>query len=118
MMHKTPPMTDFLRPILQWASKHAGEFSLPEIAEEMANYFDLSPEARNERTAEDNAYCFYDKTKWSINLYLKKANLLESTKRGHYKITDVGRREAFSSNKKMTPGYLLRNFPAYGKKNV
>ena len=51
MMHKTPPIIDFLRPILQWASERAGEFSLPKIAEEMANYFDLSLEARNERAA-------------------------------------------------------------------
>lgn len=113
MMHKTPPMTDFLRPILQWASKKSTGFNLHEVTEAMANHFDLSPEARKERTAGDNAYCVYDKTTRALNPHLKEAGLVHSSRRGHYEITNVGREEAFSSDKRMTYSYLMRNFSSY-----
>ena len=109
-MSEVPPMTDFLRPILRWASKRSSGFYLSEIAEAMANHFNLSPEAREERTEGDNEYCFYKKMRLAINPHLKEARLVRSTHHGHYEITQAGRDEAFASNERMTPAYLRINF--------
>ena len=112
---EVPPMTDFLRPVLRWASKRSSGFNLPEITEAMANHFNLSPEAREERTAADNAYCVYDKTTRAINPHLKEAGLVRSTHRGHYEITQAGKDEAFASDERMTYSYLMSNFASYRK---
>ena len=110
---EVPPMTDFLRPILRWASKRSSGFGLPEIAEAMADHFNLSSEAREERTGENNEYCFYNKTRRAINPHLKEAELVCSTHRGHYEITQAGKNEAFASDERMTFAYLMNKFPSY-----
>ena len=110
---EVPPMTDFLRSVLRWASKRSSEFGLPEIAEAMAKHFNLSPEAREERTGKNNEYCFYNKTRRAINPHLKEAKLVRWVRHGYYEITQAGRDEAFASDERMTPAYLKSNFASY-----
>ena len=90
-----PTMNDFMRPILEYADKKGGEFSLREVVEAMADYFDLTPEARDEMTEGGSVTRVYDRTSWSI-MHMKKANLLRSVRRGYYEITDLGREELSS----------------------
>ena len=106
-----PKQDDFVRPILQWASRHSREFNLRQITNAVSNHFNLSAKARKERKL-DGKNKIYDRTTWSIS-HLKKAGLLQRTRRGHYKITDTGRKEAFSSDEVMTKAYLICNFPLY-----
>ena len=110
---EVPSMADFMRPILKWASKQPGEFTLREATDAMARHFRLSPKAVRELTGEGNVDRVYDRTSWSINPHLKEAGLVLSIRRGYWKITAAGKRESFASKERMTTGYLTDNFPSY-----
>ena len=109
---EVPHMTDFLRPILQWASRKSGVFHRSEVLRAMANHFKLSPAARRERTREGNMLRYEDRGSRSLS-HLKKAKLVRSVSQGYYEITEAGKKEAFASNERMTTTYLSDNFPAY-----
>ena len=106
-----PVTKHFIRPILQWASRQSREFTRSEAADAMADYFNLSPEAKNEITR-GGTIRFYSNAGWAI-WHLRCAGLLQQTGVGKYRITDEGRGEAFSSGEVMTESYLTNNFPSY-----
>ena len=108
---KVPTMDDFMRPILEYAGQRSGSFGLREIADAMADHFNLSAEARNRLTRGGNIDRVYDRTSWSIS-HLRHAGFLRRTGRGRYEITDEGREEAKSSNE-ISVSYLMQNVPAY-----
>lgn len=110
---EVPPMTDFLRPTLQWAVKRSGVFHRSEVLEAMADYFKLSFTARRERTEEGNMLRYEDRGSRALS-HLKKAKLVCSAGHGFYDITEAGEKEAFASNERMTTNYLMR-FEAYRK---
>ena len=110
---EVPSMADFMRPILRWASEQSEEFTLREATDAMARHFNLSHKAKDELTGEGNVDRVYDRTSWSINPHLKEAGLVRSVRRGYWKITEAGKKEAFASNDRMTTGYLTDNFPSY-----
>lgn len=111
---EVPAMDDFMRPILRWASERPEEFTLREAADAMAVHFNLPPEAREELTGEGNDVGhLYDITSRSINPHLKEAGLVYSVRKEYWKITAIGKKEAFASNEKMDTDYLIHNFPAY-----
>ena len=106
-----PSTKGFIRPVLQWASRQPEEFSRQEVADAMADHFDLSAEARKEQTI-GGIIRLHSNTNWAIS-HLKHAELLRQTDDGNYEITDAGRKEAFSSNEMMTISYLMDKFPVY-----
>ena len=106
-------MTDFLRPILQWASGRSAEFVSREAAEAMAGHFNFSDKAGNELTLGD-LNRVDNRTGWSIT-HLKVAKLLRHVRGCVFEITQAGRNEAFSSDERMTPAYLENKFPSYRK---
>lgn len=108
---EVPPMTDFVRPILRWASRRAGVFHRREVMEAAADCLKLSFAARRERTREGNMLRHENRTSRSLS-HLKKAGLVRSVSQGCYQITEAGKKEAFASNRRMTTIYLMR-FPAY-----
>ena len=107
-----PSMNKFMRPILEYAGKRAGEFTLREATKAMEGYFNLTSEAKREETREGNANRVYDRTSWSINPHMKEAGLLRSTRWGYYEITELGKQELLSSSEEITTTYLLK-FPGY-----
>ena len=108
---KVPAMNDFLRPILNWASGLSAEFTSREAADAMADHFNLSNEARNEKTKR-GLNKLYNRASSAIT-HLRQAGLLRETGKRVYEITSEGRKEALSSNERMTKAYLHDNFPAY-----
>ena len=108
---EVPPMTDFLRPILRWAKKRATEFTSREAEEAMADHFKLSDKVRKELTP-GGLNRVDNRTGWSIT-HLKAAGLLIERHERSYEITQAGRDEAFASDERMTPTYLVNKFPAY-----
>ena len=108
---EVPTMDDFMRPILEYASKRSYSFALREITDAMADHFNLSSKARNQLTAGGNIDRVYDRTSWSIS-HLKHAEFLRRVGRGRYEITDAGRRAVKSSSRIGVP-YLMQNVPAY-----
>lgn len=65
------------------------EHSLREVIETLAGTFKLSDEERKELLPSGNDRVFDNRVGWAM-LYLKKACLLESTRRGFYRITQRG----------------------------
>lgn len=110
---EVPTIDDFMRPILRWASEQLVEFTLREVADAMALHFNLSSEARNELTGEGDVDRVYDRTSRSINPHLKEAGLVYSVRKEYWKITAIGKKEAFASDERMSTDYLIHNFPAY-----
>ena len=108
---EVPTMDDFMRPILEYANQCSGSFTLRQITDAMADYFNLSAKVRVELTGGGNIDRVYDRTSWSIS-HLKHAEFLRQTGRGRYEITDAGRKEALSSNA-ISTAYLMQNVPAY-----
>ena len=105
-----PAITSFLRPILQWASRQSGEFTLYEATEAIVDHFDISDKARSEPGR--NIDKVFNRIRWSAS-HLNQAGLLRETGEGIYETTSDGREEAFSSNEEMTQAYLHDNFSAY-----
>ena len=111
---EVPTMSKFMPPILKWASKRSGGFTLREATDAMVRYFKLSPEAVKELTGRGNIDRVYDRTSWSINPHLKRAGLVRSIRRGYWTITVAGKKVARTSKeKRMTTRYLTDNFPSY-----
>ena len=83
-----PPFNAFFRPVLELAS--AGEISVHQAIDQVAVKFDLTEDDRRERTSGGTKSKLSDRVNWA-KVHLAKAGLVESTKRGHFKITDSGR---------------------------
>ena len=111
---RIPPMTDFLRPILQWASRRSDGFTLREATDAMVSHFELSSIEKGELTEKGNIDRVYDRTSWAINPHLKEAGLVRSMRRGRWIITAAGKKEIRASKEmRMTTHYLADNFPSY-----
>ncbi|MBD3233235.1 MAG: restriction endonuclease [candidate division Zixibacteria bacterium] len=85
-----PDYQSIMLPLLRFASD-MNEHSTRESIEVMANEFELSDEERKELLPSGQQSVFDNRVGWA-RTYLKKAGLLESTKRGYFKITEEGLR--------------------------
>ena len=65
------------------------EHSLREAIESLANEFGLSDEERKELLPSGGQATFDNRVGWA-RTYMKKAGLLESPRRGYFRITDRG----------------------------
>jgi restriction system protein len=74
-------------PVLR-ASKN-GEVRIGEVVESLADQFALSSQQRAHLLPSGKQSTFANRVHWAKS-YLGKADLIESTKRGHFKITDRG----------------------------
>lgn len=83
-----PDYQTIMLPLLRFA-KDEKEHSLREITEILSNEFNLSQEEREELLASGQKPIFYDRVGWA-RTYLGQAKLLESPKRGVFKITKRG----------------------------
>lgn len=85
------PIPDFqsiMLPLLTFAGD-GKEHSLREAIEVLAQQFALTPEERAELLPSGRQEVFVNRVGWA-STYLRKAGLLESTRRGHFKITERG----------------------------
>lgn len=95
-----PKFDEYFKPILE-CLKDGKERSFKDIKEYCATYYSLSTEEFSEKLP-SGVNKFYDRVAWAKS-YLSKALLLESPKRGIWKITDRGRD---AINKEVTVKYL------------
>jgi restriction system protein len=110
-----PPMAipDFqtvMLPLLRVAADGA-EHSKRESVEALASEFGLTDEERHELLPSGRQATFDNRVAWAAT-YLKKAGLLESTRRAHFRITDRGR-SVLSENPSRVDMKLLERFPEY-----
>ncbi len=83
-----PDYESIMLPLLRYASDQH-EHSLRETIEALATGFKLSDEERRQLLPSGQQAVFDNRVGWA-RTYMKKAGLLESTRRGYYKITERG----------------------------
>ena len=84
-----PDFQSFFYPVLKYSSEH-NEISLNEIREFLTEYFSLTEEDKAKRVPSGTQTKFDNRINWTKS-YFSKAELIENTKRSHFKITDRGR---------------------------
>ncbi|HOC37293.1 MAG TPA: restriction endonuclease [Tenuifilaceae bacterium] len=95
------------------------EHSTNEINDQLANYFNLTPEEINTYLPSGSQKIFPNRVAWA-KAYLKMAGLIETTKRGYLKITESGK--SFLDTKPQEINIkVLKSLPVfqenYGKSN-
>jgi restriction system protein len=107
------PIPDFQTLMLPFL-KHIGddqEHSTTETHDTLATNFNLTDEERNQYLPSGNQKTFYNRVFWA-KAHLKMAGLLENTKRGHFKITQLGKTSLDKKPTEINIKYL-RHFPDY-----
>ena len=82
-----PDYQSLMLPVLVASTK--GEVRIGEVVEELANQLRLSPEDRSELLPSGKQTVFSNRVHWAKS-YLSKANLVEITRRGYFRITPRG----------------------------
>jgi len=105
-----PNYQSIMFPLLKFAGDKK-EHSIREAIEHIANIFNLSEEERREVLPSGQQYIIDNRVGWA-RTYLKKAGLLESSKRSYFKITDLGL-EVLQKNPKEINVRFLEQFPQF-----
>jgi restriction system protein len=96
-------------PVLEDAA--IGEVQIGQTIERLADRYALTSEQRAELLPSKRQTTFANRVHWAKS-YLGKAGLVELTKRGHFRITDLGRDVLASPPSRIDIPYLKR-FPAF-----
>jgi len=107
------PIPDFqsiMLPLLKFASD-GQEHSLHKTIEALADRFGLTNEERSELLPSGRQALFDNRVGWA-RTHIVKAKLLESTRRGYYRITPRGQ-EVLQANPPKINMAFLRQFPEY-----
>lgn len=101
-----PDYESIMLPLLQLASDGAVH-RFRDAVEQLAGHFELSDSERAEMLPSGTAPLFDNRVGWA-RTYLKQAGLLESPKRGLFKITDRGKSVLASNPPSVNAGLLLQ----------
>jgi len=105
-----PDYQTCMLPFLRFLGDNS-EHSPREAEESLARHFDLSDAERAELLPSGQQGIFRNRIGWA-RTYLKKAGLVESTKRGVFKITDRGL-DVLTNNPVRIDGKFLEQFPEF-----
>jgi restriction system protein len=105
-----PDYQSIMLPLLKLAGDRQ-EHSLREVIEALADEFYLTDEERKELLPSGRQATFDNRVGWA-RTYLKKAGLLESTKRGYFQITERGL-DVLKQNPPEIDNAFLRQFPEF-----
>lgn len=105
-----PTYEKIMLPLLQLASD-GEEHHIRYAINRLADYFELTPDDRTELLPSGRQATFDNRTSWA-KTYLTKANLLESTGRGLFRITERGLR-VLNSNPARIDTKFLSQFEEY-----
>jgi restriction system protein len=84
-----PDYQSLMLPLLKYAGSCQNELTTNEAVEFLAQELELTEDDLHEMLPSGSQSTFGNRVGWAAT-YLKKAGLLESTRRGYYKITDQG----------------------------
>jgi restriction system protein len=107
------PIPDFqtlMLPFLQFASD-GNEHAMSEARESLAEQFRLTTNERATRLPSGRQAVFDNRVAWA-KVYLQRAGLLDSPRRGHFRISDRGREVLHDPPERITVRYLER-FPEF-----
>ncbi len=105
-----PDFQSIMLPLLKFASDRQ-EHSLRETIEALADEFNLTDEERSELLPSGQQAIFSNRVGWA-RTYLKKAGMLETTRRGYYRITERGQ-QTLIQNPPRIDIVFLRQFPGF-----
>ena len=106
-----PDYQSVMLPLLQFAGAKKDETSTGEVIEVLAKEFGLTDEDLKEVLPSGIQSTFVNRTGWAAT-YMKKAGLLESTRRGYYRITSRGQ-ELLKKQPKAINVKLLKQYPEF-----
>ncbi len=106
-----PDYQSLMLPLLKHAGFRNGEVSTNEAVEFLAQELNLSEEDLKEMLPSGTQSTLSNRAGWAAT-YMKKAGLLESTRRGYYQITSRGR-ELLAQQPKFINVKLLENYPEF-----
>ena len=107
-----PKFYKFFYPALM-AFKDKNPHSKSEVAEYIADYFNLSDEDLLEKTASGTVLRYKDRSAWAVT-YLYRAGLLKRKQRGTYVISDEGIKVLQSNIKEINEDFL-KKYPSFKK---
>jgi len=105
-----PDYQTVMLPLLRLAAD-GEEHSLREAIESLADEFDLSEQERKELLPSGSQATFDNRVGWA-RTYMKKAGLVDSPRRGHFRITARGL-EALQENPKTINVKFLERYPEF-----
>jgi hypothetical protein len=98
-----PDYQSLMLPVLVVSSK--GEVRIGQVVEELADHLKLTPEERSELLPSGQQTVFSNRVHWAKS-YLSKANLVEITRRGYFRITARGQTVLQSPPPKIDNNFL------------
>ena len=112
-LHTTTMIPDFQTIMLPFMQSIADgqEHTTTEIHDYLASQFTLTDEEANQYLPSGNQKIFYNRVFWA-KAHLKMAGLIENIKRGHFKITHLGK-DAINKKPKEINLKYLKQFPGY-----
>lgn len=105
-----PDFQSIMLPLLKYLGDEK-EKSNQEISQDLAKFYNLTPEEINLFLPSGNQQIFSNRVAWAKS-YLKQASLIASTHRGFYKITGKGLKVLKSNPNKINIKYLTQ-FPGF-----
>lgn len=106
-----PDYQFIMRPILELAAD-GEEYRFRQAIELLAQRFGLSGDERQQMLPSKTQPVFDNRVGWA-RTYLVKAGLLESARRGYFKITDRGRAALSSGPEKIDAAFLRKNYEEF-----
>ncbi|MFN4294441.1 MAG: winged helix-turn-helix domain-containing protein [Thermoflexales bacterium] len=107
-----PDYQSIMLPLLKFAGD-GKEHSLRETIEALADRFNLTEEERSELLPSGQQAIFDNRVGWA-RTYLKKAGMLETTRRGYYRLTERGE-QILRQNPSEINTAFLRQFPEFAE---
>ncbi|MCF7669208.1 MAG: restriction endonuclease [Verrucomicrobia bacterium] len=106
-----PDYQSLMLPLLLFAARKGSEISTSEAVEALAKELNLSNEELKEMLLSGIQSTFVNRVGWA-STYMKKAGLLEATRRGFYQITDRGK-YLLKKQPKAINVKLLKQYPEF-----
>jgi restriction system protein len=100
-----PDYQSLMKPVLELAA--SGEVKISEAVTRLEQVFRLSEEEKSELLPSGKQTRFANRVHWARS-YLKQAGLLRNTRRGHFEISDEGRRVLVDNPERIDAKYLER----------
>jgi restriction system protein len=100
-----PDYQSLMLPVLQASSR--GEMRIGPVVDELADHLALSPEERSQLLPSGQQTVFSNRVQWAKS-YLTKAQLVEITRRGYFRITQRGQNVLQSSPKRIDNKFLTQ----------
>jgi len=106
-----PDYQSLMLPLLRFAGNKNDEISIGEAVEVLAKELNLTDEDMKEMLPSGIQFTFVNRIGWA-STYMKKAGLLEATRRGYFRITSRGQ-ELLKKQPKVINVKLLKQYPEF-----